>query len=80
MTEALKIVKIIDSCYIFYTNHFDRPSIKAAICKMNNLLVLSVSALNTIVHKKVVPKIVVEKFSLSALKIEKVTFSPPSPT
>ena len=37
-------------------------------------LLLPVSALNTIVHNQVLPKPVVEKFSFSELKIEKVTF------
>ena len=39
-----------------------------------------VSALNTIVHNQVVPKKVVEKFSFSELKIEKVKFFTLSPT
>ena len=31
MSETLKIVKMIGSYYIIYTNHFDRPGIKATI-------------------------------------------------
>ena len=43
---------------------------KAAICKI--FLLLPVSALNIFVHRKVVPKTIVEKFSFSELKIQKV--------
>ena len=41
---------------------------------------LPVSALNIIVHNEVVPKNVLEKFSFSELKIEKVKFFTQSPT
>ena len=41
---------------------------------------LAVSALNTIVHNQVVPKKVMEKFSVSELKIETVKFFTQSPT
>ena len=39
--------------------------------KLATLLLSTVSALNNIVHSEVVSKAVVEKFSLSELKIEK---------
>ena len=32
---------MIASDYIIYTNHFDRPDIKAAICKINNFSIVS---------------------------------------
>ena len=31
-----EIVKMIVSYYIIYANHFDRPEIKATVCKINN--------------------------------------------
>ena len=38
--------------YIIYTNHFERPDIKATICKINNFFpFLPVSVLNPIEHK-----------------------------
>ena len=50
---------MIVSYYIIYTNHFDRPGIKATIFKLATFLLLPVSDLNTIVHNEVVPKTVV---------------------
>ena len=32
---------MIVSFYIIYTNHFDRPDIKATICKTNNLFIVT---------------------------------------
>ena len=48
--------------------------------KLKTFLLLSVSALNTIVHNQVVAKPVVEKFSFSELKTEKVIFFTKSST
>ena len=31
---------MIVSYYIIYTNHFDRPDIKATICKINNFSIV----------------------------------------
>ena len=64
---------MIVAYYMIYTNHFDRPGIKATVCKFF-FLFLPVSALNTIVHNSVGLKVVVEKFNFSELKIEKVKF------
>ena len=55
--------------------HFDRPGIKTTICKINNFLLLPVSALNTVIHNEVLPKTVVEKLSFSKLRIEKAKLS-----
>ena len=43
------MVKMILS-YIIYTNHFDRPGIKAIICKLTIFLLLPLSALNSTLH------------------------------
>ena len=34
------MVKIIVSYYIIYINHFDRPGVKATICKVNNFSIV----------------------------------------
>ena len=39
---------MIVSYYVTYANHFDRPGIKATVCKNKNFLLLPVSAQNTI--------------------------------
>ena len=36
---------MVVSYHIIYNNHFDRPVIKATICKINNSLLLPVSSL-----------------------------------
>ena len=45
--------------YIIYTNHFDKSGLKVTVCKM---ILLPVSALNTIVHNYV------EKLKLKSKK------------
>ena len=41
MSYTLKIVKMMVSYYIIYTNHFDRPAMKATICKIDNFSIVT---------------------------------------
>ena len=44
------VIGIIVSYYVIYTNHFDRPGIKALYVNLTIFLLLPVSALKTLVH------------------------------
>ena len=66
--------------HIVYTNHFDRPGIKATICKINNFSIVTSIYPKYCCTQLSFAKTVVEKFSFSGLKIEKVAVFTQSPT
>ena len=71
---------MIVSYYIIYTNHLDRPGIKATICTITKFSFFTSICPKYYCTKLSAAKTVWEKFSFSKLKIEKVAFFTHSPT
>ena len=71
---------MIVSYYIIYTNHFDRPGIKAPICKMNNFSIFTSICLKYYCTQLSCGKNNYEELILSEPKFEKVNISNQSPT
>ena len=76
---------MIVSCLLYYLHfdiiyYFDRPGIKAAICKINNFAIVTSICPKYYYTQLSCAKTVAEKLSFSELKNEKVAFVTQSQT